>query len=224
MHIYTIYKATNKVNNKSYIGFDSAWPNRMKQHLSGHSKVCKKFHRAIKKYGQDSFIWEILYQSKDQDHCLNVAEPYFIQIFNSQKNGYNIQKGGQSGMLGFKHSEKSKQKTSKALKGRIFSENTLEKMRKPKSEQHRLKIAKANVGKNIGRLQTDETKLKISKALEGNLYNAKWYHVSNKKLDISENIQSLRKFAAKHNLKSSKLRAAIVYNRTTKDGWKITKL
>jgi len=34
MNIYSIYKATNKITGKIYIGFDSNWPKRKKRHLS----------------------------------------------------------------------------------------------------------------------------------------------------------------------------------------------
>lgn len=101
MSIYTIYKATNTANHKSYIGFDSHWPNRMRQHICGikYEKNTTKFHRALKKYGKDVFSWEILYQSKDANHCLTVMEPHFIKEYNSAKSGYNSSTGGE-GSLG----------------------------------------------------------------------------------------------------------------------------
>jgi len=121
MNIYSIYKATNKITGKIYIGFDSNWPKRKKRHLSdsfnntsrGYNDV---FHKAIRKYGKDSFEWEIIYQSLDGEYCKNIMEKHFISEYNSfinekNSNGYNMTLGG-DGMLGFKHSQESKNKNS----------------------------------------------------------------------------------------------------------------
>jgi len=108
--IYSIYKATNTTNGKVYIGFDSNWPNRKYGHISnsdGNSST--KFHRAIRKYGINNFNWEIVYQSKNGNHCKDVMENYFIQEYDSFKNGYNMTLGG-DGTLGHKKTKKSKQK------------------------------------------------------------------------------------------------------------------
>jgi group I intron endonuclease len=78
MKIYTIYKSTNKNNQKSYIGFDSNWPKRKNKHKQLFSKKNTKFYSAIKKYGWDSFEWTILYQSKDKNHTLNEMENFFM--------------------------------------------------------------------------------------------------------------------------------------------------
>jgi group I intron endonuclease len=119
--IYSIYKATNTINGKVYIGFDSNWPKRKKRHLSDSSNEKSKgfndiFHKAIRKYGKENFDWQIIYQSKDGKHCLKSMEEYFIKennsyIYFNNSNGYNMTLGGE-GMLGFKHSEKSKIKNS----------------------------------------------------------------------------------------------------------------
>lgn len=90
--IYTIYKILNEINGKIYIGFTKSFERRMKQHAA--SKI-GKFHNAVIKYGWESFTKEIIYQSKDKDHCLQM-EIYFIKEYNSIENGYNILEGGQS--------------------------------------------------------------------------------------------------------------------------------
>ena len=64
MNIYTIYKATNTINGKVYIGFDSKWPRRAQDHKSSsfnekHKDHHSYFHRAIRKYGWNNFIWEV---------------------------------------------------------------------------------------------------------------------------------------------------------------------
>jgi len=100
MGIYTIYRATNLLNNKNYIGFDSHWPKRKLEHKSAAKRDISynKFYNAIKKYGWENFEWEIVYQSKDGHHCLNEMEPFFITKFNSLAAGYNSSFGGESGL------------------------------------------------------------------------------------------------------------------------------
>jgi group I intron endonuclease len=129
MVIYSIYKATNQVNGKSYIGFTSNFTHRKyrHKHYALSKKIDSYFYNAIRKYGWNSFIWEILYQSFDVDHCLNVMESHFIREYKtfvgfSDCLGYNTTMGG-DGTLGFKEpkSEKHKNNISKALTGRKLS-------------------------------------------------------------------------------------------------------
>jgi group I intron endonuclease len=120
MIIYSIYRATNKINGKVYIGFDSEWPKRKKSHYYNHrSSPCPKwpFYNALKKYGWDNFQWEILYQSKDGEHCKNYMENYFIVenrsfIGFTDCNGYNSTLGGE-GSLGKTQTVENKKKQSK---------------------------------------------------------------------------------------------------------------
>jgi group I intron endonuclease len=103
MIIYSIYKVVNQINGKVYIGFDSKWPNRVKKHkwnyLKSKQKKNFRFYCALRKYGWDNFKWEIIYQSKDGQHCLKVMESHFIQEYDSYLNGYNMTLGG-DGTLG----------------------------------------------------------------------------------------------------------------------------
>ncbi len=96
MTIYSIYKITNTINNKIYIGFSKNPENRFKQ----HKKQCKgsksKLSRALLKYGKENFNITIIYQSKDRKHCLKI-EKDFIEEYNSIKEGYNISIGGEGG-------------------------------------------------------------------------------------------------------------------------------
>jgi group I intron endonuclease len=93
MTIYTIYKLTNKVNNKSYIGFTKRWPQRIKE----HSWACTNMliHKAIRKYGMDSFESSILYQGEDKDFTLSIMEPHYIKMYNTLIEGYNQTSGGE---------------------------------------------------------------------------------------------------------------------------------
>lgn len=125
MKIYTIYKATNTVNNKSYIGFDSTWPKRIAAHKSEaklSTAASKPFYRAIKKYGWESFTWEPIYQSPDRDHCLTEMERYFINEYRTfvghdDCNGYNLTLGGE-GTFGHIKSHETIETHRRKLTGR----------------------------------------------------------------------------------------------------------
>lgn len=115
MNIYTIYKATNKINGKSYIGFDSNYPKRKMEHKNSYSNGKEVFYFAIRKYGWDNFSWEILYQSKDSYYTKDIMENYFIvenrtYIHFDNSQGYNMTLGG-DGTLGNKKTSKTKEKT-----------------------------------------------------------------------------------------------------------------
>jgi len=129
MNIYTIYKATNKINNKVYIGFDSNWPHRKNSHKCYYQNGDTKFYRAIKKYGWQTFEWTILYQSTDKIHTKNIMENHFIIENDSYKNGYNSTLGGDGtfghhhnnyipsfGFLGKKHTSETKKLMSKNMR------------------------------------------------------------------------------------------------------------
>jgi group I intron endonuclease len=141
--IYSIYKATNTINGKVYIGFDSNWPNRKRYHKSQHKKTESKFYNAICKYGWDKFDWEVLYQSKDGNHTLKNMETYFIEQFNSFSNGYNSTLGG-DGILGFKHNKEQIQKRTNKVKGRKHSIEWCENISKGKKGKPRLYMIKNN--------------------------------------------------------------------------------
>lgn len=121
MRIYSIYKATNIINGKSYIGFTAETLRKRKYRHSANVKsgkhCCAKFHRAILKYGWESFEWSILFQSLDKTYILSEMEEYFIQLYDSRENGYNIAFGGTAPQLGRRLTEEHKQKIRDAKKG-----------------------------------------------------------------------------------------------------------
>jgi group I intron endonuclease len=63
-----VYKATNKINGKSYIGKTrQSLEKRKYQHNFYHDKnvYVSLFHRAIEKYGWESFMWDVVYEGED---------------------------------------------------------------------------------------------------------------------------------------------------------------
>jgi group I intron endonuclease len=112
-----IYKISNIINNKLYIGKDCK--NNKNYYGSG-----KLIILAIKKYGKENFKKEIIEICEDKN-ILNEREIYWISKLNTiTPNGYNISKGGEGsiGMLGKKHKEETKRKMRKSHKGKHIGE------------------------------------------------------------------------------------------------------
>lgn len=94
-----IYKYTNKINGKVYIGQSKVLEKRQNKHLSSafnpnSNEYNSLLHRGFRKYGYENFDYEIL------ENCLvselDEKEIYWIEQYNSYKNGYNLTKGGNS--------------------------------------------------------------------------------------------------------------------------------
>lgn len=96
MRTYYIYKATNKINGKSYIGQTNNWRTRIWQHMRCYEKEDCSFHDAIKKYGFDNFDWELLETCNDKNMALDL-EKHYIELYDTYRNGYNENKGGVGG-------------------------------------------------------------------------------------------------------------------------------
>ena len=185
-----IYKTTNLINNKIYIGKDS---NNNPNYL-GSGLYLK---HAIKKYGKENFKKEILEECDLSN--INEREIHWIKELDSRnKNiGYNIQEGGngfgckeenpfygkkrifskehninlskshiglQSGskhpLYGTTRPEKTRNKISESLKGQVLSDET------------RQKISDSLSGEKCfwyGKSHTQETKDKISNSKKGSI-------------------------------------------------------
>lgn len=148
-----IYKITNSVNDKVYIGETISLGKRWKQHLSaarvGKSK--QYIHNAMRKYNIENFTVEIIAIAPDRK-VLNYLERFFINVYESnlKENGYNIARGGYGGgKAGYKHTESAKQKISLASKGKSY----------PCSEETRKKISDTRTKQSVTQMsQTGETK------------------------------------------------------------------
>lgn len=90
-----IYKITNKISGKCYIGQTiQTLEQRWYKHI--HDSRCPAIRDAIAKYGIDSFSIEVIDTAETIDD-LNEKEIYWIKHFNSiVPNGYNLQTGGKN--------------------------------------------------------------------------------------------------------------------------------
>ena len=86
-----IYKITNKINNKCYIGQSTRIERRWEEHLyqTDRSSLIKY---ALRKYGINNFLFEVVEECKQEE--LNEREQYWIQFYNSYEEGYNLTLGG----------------------------------------------------------------------------------------------------------------------------------
>ena len=94
-----IYKVTNKVNGKVYIGQSVDIGRRWRQHMTAEDDIY--FHKAIQKYGVDNFIWEVIEKCKKSE--LDERESYWIEYYDSYNKGYNCTKGGDGFGIGEDH-------------------------------------------------------------------------------------------------------------------------
>lgn len=193
---HKIYKYTNKINNKVYIGRTCRKLEKRAGYKGERYKKCPYFYKAIQKYGWDNFVPEILEENLTDREAAE-REIYWIKFYNSTNkgNGYNL--------TDKIHSEFKRESIKKAIQNRkrvpkVVSEETRRKMRehhadvsgsknpnfgkkfpgrgkgRPVSEETRLKISKANKGKckgkvpwNKGIAPSAETRKKLSQAFSG---------------------------------------------------------
>lgn len=96
-----IYKITNKINNKCYIGqtikdAETRWKEHQQhafgKHINDQNKV---LYKAIRKYGLENFTFEVLQDNITSFKELDEAEIYWINYYNSFLKGYNQTFGGQ---------------------------------------------------------------------------------------------------------------------------------
>lgn len=97
-----IYKITNDINDKVYIGQTiKSLDERIRNHRSSMmSGVDTHLYNAMRKYGWEHFKFEILVETDNQS-TLNELEAYYINKFDSIRHGYNMIPGGRQNPMDF---------------------------------------------------------------------------------------------------------------------------
>lgn len=116
---YCVYMHMNKINNKFYIGITSRKPEQRWGTNGCNYSTQIHFWRAIQKYGWDNFEHIILLDQLTKDEACTI-EVLLIALFNTQNPdyGYNVSPGGDVITFELQMSDETKNKISKALKGR----------------------------------------------------------------------------------------------------------
>ena len=128
MENYIVYKHTNLINGKIYIGITCHGNNPNQRWKNGRGyQQNEKFFSDIIKYGWDNFSHEIIEKNLDKLEAI-IKEQEYIQKYDCIKNGYNNSEGGNI------PSKESRKKISQALKGIKREKKSINKQIKTKIE------------------------------------------------------------------------------------------
>ncbi len=175
---YCVYKHTNRINRKVYIGITSQKP-RIRWDSGWGYQRNKHFWDAIQKYGWHSFDHEVLFDGLSPDEAF-LKEQELISLYDScdYRKGYNCSVGGEFGavgvcgerhhMFGKHHTEETKAKLRAKSTGRVWSEECRIAALNGYSIERRRDVArKTIVGYNKGKSFSAEHKRKIAESNRG---------------------------------------------------------
>lgn len=206
-----IYKITNLINGKIYIGKDKYDnPNYM-----GSGKLIKL---AINKYGKNNFRKEIIEKCNSENE-LNIREKYWIKKLNSCKYGYNIAMGGEGGDTTTNHPNRKeiiRKRSMKIigrpskLKGRTISEKTKNKIKKNNSKYWKNKSMHVNAKNGLNKHRKTQNMWYKCKVYQCISPEGKRYLIAN---------TTLEKFCNYFNLQRSKMISVSSGDRIHHKGW-----
>ena len=164
-----IYKLTNKINNKVYIGQSKRLKVRLREHKSCEVKSDERgsqsvIRRAIKKYGFCNFEFEILLHCEEGSY-MNDMETKLINFYDCLvPKGYNVKDGGNNIYM----SEEGKKRISEKAKNRIISEEHKKKVSEGLKKFYRENGRSEEWTKNLsksqkGKVKSQQQKDKLSK-------------------------------------------------------------
>lgn len=160
-----LYKTTNNINGKYYIGIHTT--DNLDDGYIGSGWLFKK---ALKKYGKDSFTREILEVFDNREDALLAEKEYVITV-DEDENSYNLRTGGFGGTT---HSETTKKLLSERAKNQYSTEESRTKHSEIMKEYYRLnpqseETIKKRAKSCTGLKRTQDTKSKIGNSNKGKI-------------------------------------------------------
>ena len=162
-----IYKITNLVNGKVYIGASKNIEKRWREHRSGHTTIAEY----IQTFGLDNFKFEVLLECPEDMLCQWERDMICLYDSDDPEKGYNDKDAkpyslkASEALKGRKLSDETKRKLSEANKGKYLSDETKRKISEAKKNiaaETRRKLSEAFKGRKL----SDETKRKLSEAIK----------------------------------------------------------
>ena len=186
-YYHLIYRITNKKNGKIYIGKHST-----KNPYDDYMGSGKRILRALKKYGIENFSKEILFCFTNEKEAFLKEEELVTEEFIDREDTYNMMLGGK----GYQSGENHPMYGRRGEDSPVFGEKNGMYGKSP-SQETKDKISKANKGKHVGeknpmygvhrygeknpmygKKHNKETRDKISKANKGKPSPRKGVHLS----------------------------------------------
>lgn len=118
---YYLYKITNLLNNKIYVGVHKT--HDMNDGYMGSGKVIK---RAIEKYGIDNFRKDILETFQDEESMYAREKEFVTEDFLSREDVYNLRRGGSGGFDFINKNMSKKERKYRCSKAGIANQKKLQ--------------------------------------------------------------------------------------------------
>jgi group I intron endonuclease len=169
-----IYKAYNKVNQKSYIGQTTkTLEHRKRAHYSKYSS-CVLFRRALEKYPKEDWEWSEIDYANSQEE-LDEKEQYWIAYYDTHnvEKGYNLTDGGQ-GSPGVVITDEHKRRTRESML-KVVS-NNYSKPNSPLKPVKCIELNKNFISYSEASRQTGANVNSIRRVIKGELKTAGGYH------------------------------------------------
>jgi hypothetical protein len=169
---YLVYKTTNLIDGKYYVGCHQS-----ESLDDGYIGSGKHLKRAVKKYGKENFKREILYQASSKEEMFQLEKSIVSESLVNDPMSYNLKiggSGGNPGIVGAFSGRKHTNETKEKIRASSLSQQLTEKTRKllcennwskrdpiahrehmrriskiPKTAEHNAKVAAANLGKIV---------------------------------------------------------------------------
>lgn len=229
--MFTVYKHTNMLTGKSYIGMTSkSMEERWRRHvILANSKQSRikhtAFAQAIKKYGPSNEVWshEILFICEKKQDAFDHEKRLISELKTLVPNGYNITLGGE-GRFG-PMSKNAKQKLLDYCRSAVGRKRNSDSQIQRYMDDPSLRIVRSKITTEImsrpgmkekiseavhKAISSDDTREKIRKVNESNI-TRKRKSDSAKKSWLSEEIRQKRQNAINKRIQEGKLKNRTVY-------------